>query len=95
MVQSDKEEWEKSSDDPKVREVYLAREKALLDEKAAIREAELRLREALKRGKEEGKEEGKRENKLEVAKKLLDRGMEIRVVSEIVGMSEEEIRNMK
>lgn len=36
--------WEKSSDDPKVREEYLARRKAVLDEMAAVREAELRLR---------------------------------------------------
>ena len=82
------EEWEKSSEDPKIREVYLARQKAILDEKAAIREAELRLRAALK----QGKEEGRRENKLEVAKNLLNRGMDILVISEIVGISEEEIR---
>lgn len=96
------EEWEKSSEDPKIREVYLARQKAVLDEKAAIREAELRLREAIKQGKEEGKregkregkEEGRRENKLEVAKNLLNRGMDIRVISEIVGISEEEIRDL-
>lgn len=48
------EEWEKYSDDPQVREEYWARRKAILDEKAAIREAELRLREALKQGREEG-----------------------------------------
>jgi len=47
------EEWEKSSDDPKVREIYFARQKAVLDEKAAIRAAELRLRDAIKQGKEE------------------------------------------
>lgn len=81
------EEWEKSSEDPRIREVYLARQKAILDEKAAIREAELRLREANK----QGKEKGKRENKLEVAKNLLNRGMDVRVISEIVGISEEEI----
>jgi len=89
------EEWEKSSDDPKVREIYFARQKAVLDEKAAIRAAELRLQEAIKQGKEEGIREGIRENKLDVAKNLLARGMEIRVISEIVGISEEEIRNLK
>ncbi|MCB8814737.1 Rpn family recombination-promoting nuclease/putative transposase [Desulfosporosinus shakirovi] len=85
------EEWEKSSDDPRIREIYWSRQKAILDEKAAIREAELRLREAIK----EGKEEGKKENKLEVAQKMLNRGMDIQVISEIVGISEEEIKNLK
>ncbi|WP_199242481.1 Rpn family recombination-promoting nuclease/putative transposase [Desulfosporosinus fructosivorans] len=93
------EEWEKSSADPEVREVYFARRKAVLDEKAAIREAELRLLKAIKEGKEEGiKEgikEGIRENKLEVAKNLLNRGMDIRVISEIVGISEKEVREIK
>jgi len=85
------EEWEKSSEDPEVREVYFARRKAVLDEKAAIREAELRLLKAIK----EGKEEGIRENKLEVAKNLLNRGMDIRAISEIVGISEKEVREIK
>jgi hypothetical protein len=49
------EEWEKSSDDPRIREEYLARRKAILDEMAAVREAELRLREAIKQSKEEGR----------------------------------------
>lgn len=84
-------EWEKSSDDPKVREEYLARRKAVLDEMAAIREAELKLREAIKQSKEEGRLEGKRE----VAHKLLKRGLDTAAVSEIVGMSEEEIRNLR
>ena len=47
------------------------------------------LRAALK----QGKKEGRRENKLEVANNLLNRGMDILVISEIVGISEEEIRN--
>ncbi|WP_205623346.1 hypothetical protein [Desulfosporosinus sp. HMP52] len=37
------DEWEKSSDDPKIREEYYDRRKAILDEMAAVREAELRL----------------------------------------------------
>ncbi len=49
------EEWGKSSDDPEVRAIYFARLKATLDEKAAIKEAELRLLDAIKRGKEEGR----------------------------------------
>ena len=84
------EEWEKSSDDPKVREEYFDRRKAVLDEMAAVREAELRLREAIKQSKKEGREEEKQE----VTKKLLKRGMDVKSISEITGMSEEEIKNL-
>ena len=89
------EEWEKSSDDPKVREEYLARRKVLLDEMAAVREAELRLRAAMKQSKKEGREEGREEEKQEVTKKLLKKGMDLKSISEITGMSEEEIKNLR
>lgn len=85
------EEWEKSSDDPKVREEYLARRKVILDEMAAVREAELRLREAIRQSKKEGREEEKQE----VTKKLLKKGMDVKVISEITGMSEEAINNLR
>lgn len=85
------EEWEKSSDDPQVREEYLARRKAVLDEMAAVREAELRLREAIKQSKKEGIKEGKNE----IAKKLLDKGMDVTAISQITGILEEELRHLK
>ena len=65
---------------------------------AAVREAELRLKEAIrqsKREREEGREEGREEEKKEVTKKLLKKGMDIKSVSEITGMSEEEIKNLR
>ena len=83
--------WEKSSDDPNVREEYFARRKAVLDEMAAVREAELRLREAIQKGKVEGRAEGK----AEVAKNLLDLGMEISKVAKATGMTEDEVKVLK
>ncbi|TGE36058.1 Rpn family recombination-promoting nuclease/putative transposase [Desulfosporosinus fructosivorans] len=83
--------WEKSSDDPNVREEYFARRKAVLDEKAAVREAELRLREAIQKGMAEGRAEGK----AEVAKNLLDLGMEISKVVKATGMTEDEVKGLK
>ncbi|KJR48046.1 Signal transduction histidine kinase [Desulfosporosinus sp. I2] len=80
--------WEKSSDDPMVREAYFARRKAVLDEKAAVREAELRLREAIQKGQVEGRTEGKEE----VAKNLLAMGMEISKVAKATGMTEDEVK---
>ncbi|KJR45014.1 Signal transduction histidine kinase [Desulfosporosinus sp. I2] len=79
--------WEKSSDDPNVREEYFARRKAVLDEMAAVREAELRLREAIQKGKVEGK--------AEVAKNLLDLGMEISKIAKATGMTEDEVKVLK
>jgi len=66
-----------------------------LDEKAAIREAELRLRDALKKGREEGIKEGIKEGKIEVAKKLLKNGMDVVTISQITGISEREISQLR
>ena len=51
--------WEETSEDPRIREAYFDRRKAILDEKAAIREAELRLQEALEEGMAKGIAEGR------------------------------------
>ena len=48
-------DWEKASADPKLREIYFDRRKAVLDELAAIRAAELREQKALEKGLTEGK----------------------------------------
>ena len=85
------EDGEKSSDDPKIREEYYDRRKAILDEMAAVREAELRLREEIRQGKKEGREEVKKK----VTKKLLEKGMDFKSISDITGMSEEEIKNLR
>ncbi|SPF46272.1 transposase (fragment) [Candidatus Desulfosporosinus infrequens] len=89
------EEWEKSSDDPKVRAEYFARRKAVLDEMAVVREAELRLRKAIKQSKKEGREEGREEEKREVAKKLLEKGMDFKSIFEITGISEETLKDLR
>ncbi|WP_282433057.1 Rpn family recombination-promoting nuclease/putative transposase [Desulfosporosinus meridiei] len=89
------DKWEKSSDDPKIREEYYDRRKAILDEMAAVREAELRLREAIRQSEKEGREEGREEEKKKVTKKLLEKGMDFKSISDITGMSEEEIKNLR
>jgi len=70
-----------------VREEYFARRKAVLDEMAAVREAELRLREAIQKGKGEGR--------AEVAKSLLDLGMEISKVAKVTCMTVDEVKVLK
>ncbi|SDG94441.1 Rpn family recombination-promoting nuclease/putative transposase [Desulfosporosinus hippei] len=84
--------WEQSSDDPNVREEYFARRKAVLDEKAVVREAELRLKEGIERGVARGLAKGLAKGKAEVAKNLLNMGIEIPKIAQATGLSEEEIR---
>ena len=86
--------WENSSDDPKVREEYFARRKAVFDEMAAVREAELRLRDAIQAGELKARE-AERKGKAEVAKNLLDMGIDIQKISKATGLSEEEVRILK
>ena len=57
------------------------------------REAELRDQlTRIKSAKKEGKAEGKAEGKVEVAKNLLDMGMEISKVAKVTGLSKEEVK---
>ena len=46
-------------------------------------------------GKEIGKQEGLLEGKKEVAKKLLEKGLPIKDISELTGLTENEINQMK
>lgn len=90
-------EWEKSSDDPRVRDEYLARRKVVFDELAAVREAELRLREAILVGDQKAREAeriGKAKGKAEVAKNLLEMGVEISKVAKATDLSEEEVKRL-
>ena len=43
----------------------------------------------------EAKRDGKLEGKLEVAKKMLERGIDIETIKEITGLSEDEINHLK
>lgn len=47
------------------------------------------------RGKTEGKVEGKFENKHEVAIKMLTKGFEIELISELTGLADQEILRLK
>lgn len=68
------------SQDKEVRRQYEARQKALLDERSALGTA-----------RSEGKEEGKKE----IAIRLLADGMDISRISELTGLTENEIKQLK
>lgn len=53
------------------------------------------LEKGLEKGLEDGLEKGKKEKSLEVAKNLLDANMELALISEITGLSMENISNIK
>ena len=50
--------------------------------------------EGLKQGKEEGLKQGEKNEKRKIAKKLLEEGFEIKKISEITGLTIEEIERI-
>ncbi|WP_274433567.1 Rpn family recombination-promoting nuclease/putative transposase [Alicyclobacillus sp. ALC3] len=76
------EKWEDISRDPQALAEYHSRRMAILDEAAAIREAELREQKALIEGKRE------------VVKQLLLKGFDIKTICEVSGLSREEIEEL-
>ena len=70
---------------------YESRLKHLLDEEAAVKEAELRVQEALEKGLEEGREEGREERDIEIAQNLILKGMDNEFIHEVTKLPIEEI----
>lgn len=52
------------------------------------------LEDGWNRGKKEGIKEGIKENKLSFAKKMLEKNIDINVISECTGLSEKEIKTL-
>ncbi len=52
-------------------------------------------REGQEEGKREGRKEGRKEREIEIVKNLFNKGMDITFVSEITGLSEQEIGLLK
>lgn len=74
------DELEKISKDEELRIVAELREKAIRDEKNGLRHA---------------REEGKIEGKIDVAKKMIEKGIEIDTICELTGLEREEILKLK
>ena len=55
---------------------------------------EITIENKYKKGREEGREEGKKEGKIEIAKQSLQAGLDINIISQITGLSIDEIRNL-
>lgn len=85
------DEWEDLSRDEKKWVEYESRRKAILDEMAAVREAEIRQQKA----REEGLAEGERQKALEVAKGMLSDGMSVEIIAKYTKLSIAEIEQLK
>ncbi|MBP3597336.1 MAG: Rpn family recombination-promoting nuclease/putative transposase, partial [Clostridia bacterium] len=87
-IKKAEEELEYLSGDEEVRRLAFLREKAIRDEISA-REA------GRQEGKQEGLRAGRQEEKIETAKKMLEKNIDILIISEITGLTEEEIKKIK
>jgi predicted transposase/invertase (TIGR01784 family) len=81
------EEWEKLSVSPENRYAYEMRLKWLRDQLSNIR-GERRA------GLEEGIKKGREEERKEIIHKMLDKGMSIAQIAELLEVEEEEVRNI-
>ena len=91
-IRKAKEELDKISQDAKERRLAELREKALMDE-MAIRDSG--YNEGHDDGKKEGKIEGRKETQIKIAKKMLNEKFTIEKISELTGLSVEEIEKLK
>lgn len=82
------DEWERVSQDPEVLLAYEARRKALLDEKSALRRAE-------NLGEKRGREEGRKETIKTMALGMIQKGIDNKTISDLTGLSQEEINNLR
>lgn len=74
--------------DAEVRRLAELREKWEMDR---ISEIGFAKREGIKEGEEKGRQEGKREEQIEIAKKMIEKGIDTRTIIELIGLTEEEI----
>lgn len=79
---------EEMAADPKFREIYELRRKAMLDRDSDLYEAELR-------GKMKGKAEGETEKAHNVARAALMKGADVEFVAKITGLPLETIQKIK
>ncbi|MBB5325129.1 putative transposase/invertase (TIGR01784 family) [Anoxybacillus tepidamans] len=86
------EEWQSLSVDPENRYAYEMRLKWLLDQLSNIRRSwEEGLKEGLKQGRIEGLKEGMKQKESEMIQKMLEKGMSVAEIANILDMTEEEV----
>lgn len=79
--------WEELSATQEERLAYEVRLKQVLDADAAVREAELRVQEAMEKGMEKGMENGRKKEREVIARRLLAIGMNKEEVAKLAGLT--------
>ena len=86
-IKKAEEELEYLSGDEETRRLAELREKAIRDELAAIAQAR-------DEGKSEGIIEGESQNTIKIAKKMLEKQIDIDLIMEITGLTKEDVKNI-
>ncbi len=86
-----KEELERITADPELREKYYYREKQLRDELSRIKDGYMK---GIKEGKREGIIEGKEEKEKEIVLNMHKNNIDIKTICNIVQITEEEVRTI-
>ena len=90
-IKKAQKEYEYLVGDEAERRLAFLREKAIRDE-TSIYDAGYHKGEEL--GEKKGEKKGKKNEKIEIAKKMKQKGMDIAIIIEITGLTEEEIKEL-
>ena len=82
-IREAKDELIKMSNDDTQRELYEMRAKTLRDKISALNEAE---RKGIKKGREEGRKEGEQNKAIEIAKSLINLGLDKESIAKSTGL---------
>ena len=94
------EEYKRFTSDDKLMRAYAARDAFLVGQKMMLsREREEGIKEGIeegiKKGRKDGKLEGLKEGQISMAKAMKNKNMDINLISEITGLSVEEIHKLR
>ena len=90
-IREAKDELIKMSNDDTQRELYEMRAKTLRDKISALNEAETK---GIKKGREEGRKEGEKNKAMEIAKSLINLGLDKEAISKSTGLDLGEIEKL-
>ena len=98
-IEKARKNLEAITEDEHERELARLRDKYIRDQKSILHTGYQDgmndgLEQGIKKGKEDGIEQGKKEEKIEIAKKMLSKGIDIPTISDITGLSIEEIESL-
>ena len=94
-IQELREELERITSDPELRERYDYREKELRDELSRLKaEREEGNEEGYKTGLEDGKKQGIEEKSIEIVLNMYKKNMDIKIISEIVNISKDKVEKI-